>query len=56
MQSTCRLAKVEDISWGMGAQGGVPLILSLLTLDEGNDDDDEEEEEGKEKDVNGDKV
>ena len=53
MQSTCRLAKVEDISWGMGAQGGVPLILSLLTLDEGND---EEEEEGKEKDVNGDKV
>ena len=40
----------------MGAQGGVPLILSLLTLDEGNDDDEEEEEEGKEKGVNGDKV
>ena len=54
MQSTCRLAKVEDISWGMGAQGGVPLILSLL--DEGNDDEEEEEEEGKEKDVNGDNV
>ena len=40
----------------MGAQGGVPLILSLLTPDEGNDDEEGEEEEGKEKDVNGDKV
>ena len=26
MLSTCRLAKVEDISWGMGAHGGVPLL------------------------------